>query len=154
MLESQGDFMSAKVTSTGEYANSLLKLVFNATAFANFADNANTSPFTNLYVSLHTSSPGVTGSQTTNETSYGSYTRTAVARTSGGWTVTGNSVSPASAVAFPTCTSDTATITHFGVGTSSTGAGHLLYFGAISPSISVSTGVTPQLTTSSTITES
>jgi hypothetical protein len=37
--------------------NNLLKLIFNATAWANMADNAASSPYTNLYISLHTGSP-------------------------------------------------------------------------------------------------
>lgn len=135
------------------FENDWLKLIFNATAIANIADNAATSPLTNLYVSLHTADPGETGSQTTNETSYTSYARVAVARTSGGWTVTANSVSPASTISFPACTGGTATITHFGVGTASSGTGKLLYSGTVSPNISVSSGVTPQLTTATAITE-
>ena len=83
--------------------NGLVELIFNATAIANIADNAATSPFTNLYVSLHTSSPGAGGSQTTNEAAYTSYARVAVARTSGGWTVTGSSVVPAATVSFSCC---------------------------------------------------
>jgi hypothetical protein len=146
--------MAAKQTAASEYASNLLKLIFNATAYANLADNAASSPFTNLYVSLHTASPGATGTQTTSEAAYTSYARVAVARTSGGFTVTANSVSPAATISFPACTGGTATITHWGVGTSSSGAGHLLYYGAVSPNISVSSGVTPELTTATAITES
>lgn len=135
------------------FENDWLKLIFNATAIANIADNAASSPLTNLYFSLHTADPGEAGDQTTNETTYGSYARVAVARTSGGFTVTANSVSPVAAVTFPACTSGTATITHFAVGTSVSGAGKLLYKGTVTPNISVSTGVTPELTTGSTITE-
>lgn len=146
--------MAAKVTSSGEYANKLLLLIFNATNYANMADNAASSPFTNLYVSLHTSSPGATGSQTTNESAYNSYARVAVARSGSGWTVTANSVSPASTVSFPQCgASSSETITHFGIGTSSSGAGHLLYFGTVTPNIAMALNVTPQLTTSTAITE-
>ena len=135
------------------FENDIVKLIFNATAIANIADNAASSPLTNLYVSLHTADPGETGDQTTNETSYTSYARVAVARTSGGWTVTANSVSPAATISFPACTGGTATITHAGVGTASSGAGKLLYSGTVTPNISVANGVTPQLTTASTITE-
>lgn len=135
------------------FENDLLKLIFNATAIANMADNAGTSPLTNLYVSLHTADPGEAGSQTTSETSYTSYARVAVARSSSGWTVTANSVSPAATISFPACTGGTATITHFAVGTASSGAGKVLYKGTVSPNISVSSGVTPQLTTSTAITE-
>jgi hypothetical protein len=136
------------------FCNDILKLFFQATAIANVADNAATSPLTNLYVSLHTSDPGAGGSQTTNETSYTSYARVAVARTSGGFTVTSNSVSPAATISFPACTGGTATITHFAIGTASSGTGKILYSGTVTPNISVSSGVTPQLTTASTVTES
>lgn len=135
------------------FENDWLKLIFNATAIANIADNAATSPLTNLYVSLHTADPGEAGDQTTNEVAYTSYARVAVARTSGGWTVTGNSVSPAANIDFPAATGGTATATHFAVGTASSGAGKLLYSGTVTPSISISSGVTPRITTASTITE-
>ncbi len=45
----------------------ILKLIFNATAIANLADNAATSPFTTLGMALHTADPGETGTQTTSE---------------------------------------------------------------------------------------
>lgn len=135
------------------FENDWLKLIFQATAIANIADNAATSPLTNLYVSLHTADPADAGNQTTSETAYTSYARVAVARTSGGWTVTGNSVSPVANIDFPACTGGTATITHFGIGTASSGTGKLLYSGTVSPNISVSSGVTPRLTTASTVTE-
>lgn len=135
------------------FENDWLKLIFQATAIANIADNAATSPLTNLYVSLHTADPADAGNQTTSETAYTSYARVAVARTAGGWTVTGNSVSPAANIDFPACTGGTATITHFGIGTASSGTGKLLYSGTVSPNISVSSGVTPRLTTASTVTE-
>lgn len=141
------------MSKTNTYETDILELLFNATALANVADNAAASPLTNLYVSLHTADPGEAGSQTTSEATYTSYARVAVARTSGGWTVTGNSVSPVSTISFPACTGSTNTITHFGVGSLSSGAGYLFYKGTVTPNISVSSGVTPQLTTSSTITE-
>ena len=135
------------------FENDLLKLIFNATAIANMADNAAASPLTNLYVSLHTADPGEAGDQTTSEVAYTSYARVAVARTSGGWTVTGNSVSPAADIDFPAGNGGSGTATHFGIGTASSGAGKLLYKGAITPNIVCGDGVTPRLTTATTITE-
>jgi len=44
-------------------------------------------------------------------------------------------------------------VTHWAVGTAAAGAGKLLYSGTVSPNITVNTGVTPKLTTSSAITE-
>lgn len=133
--------------------NAWLLLLFNGTTFADIAENDTTSPATNFYISLHTADPGEAGSQTTNETSYTGYARVAVARTSGGWTVTGNSVSPVADVTFGECTAGTATITHFGVGTASSGTGVLLYKGTLTPNISVSTGIIPRVRNTSTITE-
>lgn len=135
------------------FENDWLRLVFNATAIANMADNAGSSPLTNLYVSLHTADPGEAGDQTTSETTYTSYDRVAVARTSGGWAVTANSVSPAANIDFPQCTGGTATITHFAVGTAASGAGKILYKGTVTPNISVANGVIPRLSTATTISE-
>lgn len=135
------------------FENDWLKLVFNATAIANIADNAASSPLTNLFVAAHTADPGEAGDQTTSECTYTSYARVSVARTSGGWTVTANSVSPVAAISFPACTGGTNTITHFSVGVATSGASKILYSGTVTPNISVSTGVTPQLTTASTVTE-
>jgi hypothetical protein len=135
------------------FENDWLKLVFNATAISAIADNAASSPLTNLYVSLHTSDPGEAGDQTSNECAYGSYARVAVARTSSGWTVSGNSVSPAATISFPTASSGSETATHAAVGTASSGTGKILYRGVIVPNITITSGVTPELTTGSTITE-
>lgn len=135
------------------FENDLLKLIFNATAVGNIADNAASSPLTNLYVALHTADPTDGGTQSSSEATYTGYARVAVARTSGGWTVTGSSVSPAAAIIFPACTAGTNTITHWSVGAASSGATKILYSGTVTPNISVSNGVTPQLTTTTAVTE-
>ena len=141
------------MSKSDTFENDLLKLIFNATAIANLADNAATSPLTNLSVALHTADPGETGNQSTSEATYISYARVSVARTSGGWTVTGSSVSPAANIDFPACTGGTNTITHWSVGPTGGGTTKIFYSGTVTPNISVSTGVTPRLTTSSTVTE-
>ncbi len=135
------------------FENDLLKLIFNGTAIANIADNAASSPLTNLEVSLHTADPGEGGDQTTSECAYTSYARVAVARTTGGWTVTGNSVSPVADILFPACTGGSETATYWAVGTAHSGSGKVLYSGSISPTIAISSGVQPKLTTASTVTE-
>jgi len=141
------------MSKSNAFENDLLELIFNATAIPNLADNAASSPLTNLYVSLHTADPGESGNQSTSEATYTSYARVAVARTSGGWTVTNNSVSPVANIDFPAATGGSETITYFGVGSASSGTGVLYYSGSVSPTIAVSSGVTPRLTTASTITE-
>jgi hypothetical protein len=136
------------------FETSLLALIFNATAIADLAENDTSSPLTNLYVSLHTADPGEAGAQNTSEISYTSYARVAVLRTSGGWTVASGSVSPVANIDFPESTGGAGgTVTHFAVGTLSSGAGVLYYSGTVTPNIVVTTGVTPRLTTASTITE-
>lgn len=134
----------------------LLNLLFNNTAFTLVGDAGGLLPSAtagSLYVSLHTADPGEAGDQSTSETTYGAYARVAVARTAGGWTITGSSVSPTAHIEFPQCTSGTSTVTHVGIGTSASGAGKLLYSGALSPSINISTGIIPRVTNTSTITE-
>jgi len=136
------------------FDNDLLKLIFNATPIANIADNATSAPLTNLYLSLHTADPGAGGSQTTNEAAYTSYARVAVARTSGGWTISGSNATLVATANFPSPTGGSETETHFAVGTASSGAGKILYRGPITPSIVIVVGTPPQLTTGTQITES
>ncbi|HYE38151.1 phage tail fiber protein [Methylocaldum sp.] len=141
------------MSKSAAFENALLKLLFNGDAIANLADDAGTSPLTNLYVSLHTADPGDDGNQSTNEIGYTSYARVAVSRDTDGWTVTDSVVSPAEDIAFPVGTGGSGTATHFGVGTASSGAGVLLYSGEITPNIVCGSGVTPYLTTETVITE-
>lgn len=139
------------------FANDVLKLVFNGTPIANLADNAATAPLTNLWVALHTTSPGVGGSQTTNEAAYPSYARIGVARTTSGWTAaSAQSTSPVAAINFPTSTgTPNETEGFFSVGTANAGAGKILCIGTLSPPIAVNgAGIIPQMTTATTIVES
>ncbi len=137
------------------FDNDLLKLIFNGISISNLADNAATAPLTNLYASLHTADPGAGGSQTTNEATYGSYARVTIARTSGGFTVSGNSCSLASTISFPVPSTGAGEIeTWFAIGTAVSGAGKILYRGPITPSITIVAAIAPQLTAATTITES
>jgi hypothetical protein len=132
--------------------NNLLKLLFNATAIANIADNAASAPITNIAWALHTGDPGDAGTQATSEANYTSYARVDVARTSGGHTVTANSVSPASNVSFPAGTGGSGTVNFFSVGKTNTGATDIFFSGSVSPTIATGNGVTPVLSTATTIT--
>lgn len=122
---------------TAAELNALFCAVFSG-AWNTIAQNA-ASAATSLYVSLHTSAPGNGGSQTTGETAYTNYARVAVARTTGGWTVTQGSgtsfstVSNAATISFATCGATGATLTHWGLGLASSGAGTLLAWGPLGP---------------------
>ena len=143
------------------FDNNLLKLLFQATpTITGLLDNTATAANTVLWFALHTADPTVTAgagtinTQNASEITYTSYARVSVARTSGGFTVTGASVSPVAAISFPAGTGGSGTASFFSVGTSSSGATPMMYSGAISPTIVCGAGVTPQLTTGSAITES
>jgi hypothetical protein len=106
--------------SKSDYLESAyLKMVFNGTALANIMDNAAVGPNSFLSVALHTADPGDAGTQATSETAYTGYARVFVARTTGGWTVSGTAptqAAPFANIDFPACTGGTSTITYFSVG--------------------------------------
>ena len=137
----------SNTTETG-----IMALIYNATAWANYADNAASSPEANIAVALHTGDPGEAGTMSTSETTYTSYARASVARTSGGWTVTGGSVSPVANIDFAAGTGGTGTVNFFSTGKTGGGAADILWSGSVSPTIAVGNGVTPRLTTSTAIT--
>ena len=129
------------------FENDLLLLIFNNTAAALIGDASGLQPSAtagSLYVSLHTADPGEAGTQTTNECAYTSYARVAVARSGAGWTVSGNAVTNAALVQFPQCTGGSETATYFAIGTASTSTGKILYKGALSASLAISSGIQPQ----------
>jgi hypothetical protein len=132
----------AKSTSV---CNSILALIFNGTAWADIAENDSSVPLSNLYLSLHTADPGVGGLQTTNEATYTGYARLAVVRTTSGWAVpSSGSTSNAALAQFIICSGGSNTITHVAIGKADSGAGLVLYAGALSSPRSVSDGIQPQ----------
>ena len=142
------------MAKSDSWENSILALLFTATALANVADNAASAPTTSIFYSLHTADPLDAGDQSTSEAVYGSYARQGVTRSGAGHTVTANSVSPDANIDFPEATSGSETETHFIAGKLVTTAGVSFYHGTVTPNIVVVTGVTPRLTTATAITES
>jgi hypothetical protein len=135
------------------YSNQILALLFTATAIPSIAANG-ASPLTNLFCALHTADPTAAGTQTSNEVSYSGYARVSVARTAGGWLVTGASVSPVANIVWPSPTgSPSGSATFWSVGSASTGAGTIFYTGPISPSITLTASIPPTLTPASAVTE-
>jgi hypothetical protein len=130
------------MSATNAFETSILQHIFQNADVAAIGDATGIRGSTaagSLFVSLHTADPGEAGSQTTNETAYTGYARASVARSAAGWAVTASNASNAAVVSFGPCTAGTATITHFGIGTASTGAGNLLFKGALTASIAVTT---------------
>ena len=140
------------MSASDVFENNVLDLVFTAVAWANYADNAGTSPETNIHTALMTADPTDSGTMSSSETTYTSYARVNVARTTGGFTVTANSVSPNAAIAFPAGTGGSGSVTHFAFGKTGGGAADILVSGTVTPNITVGNGVTPQLTTATAVT--
>lgn len=135
-----------------------LSLIFQAVISADYATlalNATSSPATQLFISLHTADPGASGAQNTSEAAYTGYARVAVARTTGGFSISGETISNAATVTFGASTSGPEVETFFGIGTASSGAGILLYSGALTSSLTVNNGITPSFAAGAlTVTES
>lgn len=137
------------MSKSNSWESAVLTLLFNNSNAANIGDATGlrgSSTAGNLYLSLHTADPGETGDQTTSEATYTSYARVSVVRSAGGWTISGTAptqAANAALVSFPQCTGGSNTITYFGIGTASSGAGILLYSGALSSSLAVSNNITP-----------
>ena len=131
------------------FQSDILKLIIENTNLANWGDSTGlrgSSTAGSVYIALHTSSPGASGGQNTNEAAYTSYARVAVSRASGSWTISGSSptsISNAAAVNFPACTGGSETETYFSIGAASSGAGEIFVFGALTSSLAVSNGITP-----------
>lgn len=127
--------------------NDILLKVFQATELSWDAN-------TNLYVALHTGDPGEAGSQNTSEATYASYARVTVARDATGWDVAGNQASNDDLLQFPQCTGGSNTVTHVSIGTAASGAGQILYSGALNAPLDVSNLIQPQFAANAlTITE-
>lgn len=128
------------------FENDILQLIFNNVDIADIGDASglqNSATAGSLYVALHTADPGEAGTAATSETAYTDYARVAVARTAGGWTVSGNAVTNTAQITFPQCGVTGATITHASVTTASTGTSKILYSGALSSSLAVANQITP-----------
>ena len=132
--------------------DNILKLYFLATAIANLADNAASSPETNIHMALATGDPGDTGTMATSEVTYTSYARTNVARSGSGWTVTSGSCSPDANIDFPAGTGGAGTVSFGSAGKTGGGAADIYWSGTVTPNIVTGDGITPRLTTASAFT--
>ena len=137
----------ADVTETA-----VLRLMFNATTWANYADNAATAPETTISMALHTADPTEAGTQASSEAAYTGYARASTPRSTLGWTITGNSASPVASVDFPPGTGGSGTVTYASCGKAGGGTTPILLSGLVTPNIVTGSGVTPRLSVATTIT--
>ena len=134
----------------------ILKLIFNATNWANVADNAAASPITTISMALHTADPGDAGTQSTSESAYAGYLRQSVNRNTSGWTVASGNPSTAALAAnvdYPPSGGTATTVSNFSAGKPGGGATDIYWTGALSPPIAIgASGVIPRLNSGSTLT--
>ena len=131
------------MTATNFFETDVLNIIFTSSTSVTFSS-------TLLYISLHTASPGETGSQITSETTYTGYLRVGLSRLSStSWTVASGVAFNTSTITFPQCTAGSGTITDFGIGCSSgTSTGYLIFYSSITTALSVSAGITPSFASS------
>ena len=136
--------------------NRIVNLMYRATAWANVADNAAASPYTNVYVGLHTAVlTAGTNSQAENETAYTNYARVAALRSTGWDAASGGATANSALIQFPQCGATGATLTHVSTGPVISGASAVWHYGALNSSLAVANGITPQFAAGAlTITES
>src|SRR5574343_1133370 len=120
--------------------NSILALMYNATAWANVADNTSTSAITNIEVSLHTATPtAASDAQNESETAYTNYNRQPVARSTGGWSApSGGSTHNVAQIQFDQCGASGATLTSVSTGTAHTSTGHKWHYGDLNSHLAIS----------------
>lgn len=126
------------MSKTLNFENRLLSLVFLNQAVTGIGDSSGlqgSAVSGVLYLSLHTADPSESGQQNTYETTYGGYQRTSITRATSSWTLASGSISNAQTITLAQCTSGEQTLTHFGLGTSPSGSGFLLYSGPLGISI-------------------
>jgi hypothetical protein len=137
--------------------NNFLALLYNATAWANIADNAGGSPITTISVRLATASYTVSSTGASNEATYTNYALQTVARATGagGWQAPASRATQnVSQITFPQCGASGNTITSACTSKAS-GASDIFHYGDLNAPIVVSNLVQPVFTAGSiTITES
>ena len=104
---------------------------------------AYTAPAT-LYVALHTADPGEAGAQNTNEATGTSYNRVAVTNNATNFpAASGGSKSNGTAINFATPgAGGWGTVTHWSIGDAASGAGNILFSGALTTSKTINAGDT------------
>jgi hypothetical protein len=128
--------MEESMSKSNTTENDVLAMVLKGTD-PSWRSNAN------LWVALYTATPDEAGSAVTNEATYTSYGRVQLTKSSA-WTDGGSSFSNAAAIQFLKCTGGSNTVTHFALVTTASGAGQVLYYGALSSPLAISNNIQPQ----------
>ena len=137
------------MSASDAFESAMLKLVFNNTTYAGVGDVTGIVGSTgvgSLFMALHTADPGEAGTQATSEATYTGYARATIIRSTAGWTISGTTPTQsanAAAITFAGCTAGTNVCTFFSIGNTISGATPILFSGALTSAITVSTTQTP-----------
>lgn len=129
------------------FENNIMKHIFQNASIPSIGDASGLQPSAaagSLYVALYTVTPSDSASG--NECDYAGYARVGVARNASGFTVSGNVVSNASAIAFPQCVSGTSDVAVAFTINSASGVNvdDAILWGALSSNLTISAGTTPE----------
>jgi hypothetical protein len=94
------------------------------------------------YLALFTADPGEAGSLAA-EANYTGYARVALTKSTA-WTGTASPYTNAALIQFGACTAGTNALTHFAVVDTASGAVAMMFSGALSATLNVSSGIQPQ----------
>jgi len=134
--------------ATNQLEDDLLDLMFTNVQAPNWGDASGLQPagtVGSIYASLHTATLNDAHTdQDQSEAAYTSYARVAVARSVAEWTVATGNVDNDNEILFPEATGGSETETYFGLGSAASSTGYLQIYGAVSPSLDVSSGVQPR----------
>jgi hypothetical protein len=123
------------MTKSNATETDILAKIFTATALPWDAE-------TDLQIHLHIGDPGEAGTSATSPPTYSPYAAVTVARSTSGWTVTGNTCANDNLIQFPQCASGSDTLTHVSI--TPDGDTQILYSGVLSSPLNVSAGIQPQ----------
>lgn len=127
--------------------NRIVNLMYRATAWPTVADNAASTPLTNVVVALHTATlTAATNSQAENEVAYTNYTRQNVLRSTGWSAGSGGATSNAALLQFPQSGATGATLAAVSTGTTISGATPVWHYGTLNSPVTIgaSASITPQ----------
>ena len=128
-------------------AAAFLGHLFENLAWATVGDTSGLQPSGgagSFYIALHSADPLISGNQNSSEMSYTGYARIGVPRSSGGWTLTGTTISNAVLQQFGACTAGSATAAFWSLGTVVSGTGQIIVYSNLVSSLAISTGIQPQ----------
>lgn len=134
------------MSKTTAFETDFLELLFNNTTVTGIGSDGLRGSTTagSLHVALFTADPTEAG-LATNECTYTGYDRVAVARTSGGWTISGDTASNTAAVTFGECTAGSETASYFAICKAITeGVADLILYAALDSGLAISSGIIPE----------